>query len=73
MYALINREDETAVSIGTIISVHRTLSAAVRANRLHRQVKAGSGQNSWTTIVELTCRPQGQHIGNAEWRLITNA
>ena len=74
MYALINTMNcVPGDSIGTIVSQHRTIDAAERADaKLQRLTKAANGANSYlpTRIVELTRKPVGRYIGNAEWRSI---
>lgn len=72
MYALINTMTQIpGDSIGTILSTHRTVEAAERADAtLQRLTKRANGQTSYlpTTIVELTRKPRGRHIANDEWR-----
>ncbi len=70
MYALINTMGQTSDTIGAIISRHRTIEAAERADaKLQRAVRAANGSNSYlpTTIVRLTCRPVGRFIAHHEW------
>lgn len=72
MYALINTM--TAVpgdSIGTVLSTHRTIEAAERADsKLQRLTRKANGSTSYlpTRVVELVRRPQGRYIANDEWR-----
>ena len=74
MYALINTMSQIpGDSIGTILSRHRTVEAAERADTtLQRRIKRSNGQNSYlpTTIVELTRTPRSRHIANDEWRAL---
>ena len=71
MYALINTMQAiSGDSIGTILSQHRSVAAAERADaKLQRLTRSSVGSTSYvpTTIVRLTCRPVGRWIGNCEW------
>ena len=70
-YALINEMQAIpGDSIGTILSKHRSIEAAERANAaLQRATKRGNGASSYlpTRIVRLTRKPSGRWIGNGEW------
>ena len=72
MYALINTMNRVPCdSIGTVVSTHRTVAAAERADAtLQRLTQRANGQTSYlpTAIVELTRKPRGRYIANDEWR-----
>lgn len=74
MYALINTMNRVpGDSIGAVLSRHRTVEAAKRADtQIQRRVKRGHGQNSYlpTAIVELTRKPRGRYLAADEWRVV---
>lgn len=56
MYALLNRMDSTDIDIGRVISRHRTVAAAERANAaLQRATRRAHSSTSYvpTAVVEL--------------------
>lgn len=70
MYALINVGMQTADSIGTVLSTHRTVAAAERADAaLQRTTRRGSGPQSYvmTRVVKLIGKPEGRYIADHEW------
>lgn len=71
MYAVVNTMNRLDDSLETIESQHRTLAAAVDANkRLQAAVKRANGSTSYlpTVIVELIGRPAGRYLGRGEYR-----
>lgn len=74
MYALINTMDAAGYdSIGTILSCHRSVEAAERADRaLQRAVKRANGSASYlpTIVVELLRRPRGSYVAQVDARAI---
>jgi hypothetical protein len=74
MYALINTMNAIqGDSIGTVLSQHRTIAAAERANdTIQRMTKRANGSSSYlpTTIVWLTRKPAGRWLGNDEWTAV---
>lgn len=71
MYALINTMTQIpGDSIGTILSTHRTVEAAEKADeKINRLTRKANGANSYlpTRVVKLTRKPKGRYIGNDEW------
>ena len=78
MYALINRMDSTDPYVGRVLSRHRTIAAAERANAtLQRATRRAHGSTCYvpTAIVELRAdlrvrawarRDDVRHIGDEE-------
>ena len=62
MIALINTFDRLPNSVGTVVSMHRTVEAAEKADReLQRSIKRGHGRNSYLpTLISPVCE--------ARWR-----
>lgn len=72
MYALVNTMDRVSPYLGTVISLHRTVAAADRADAvLQRRTRRRNGQHSYipTTIVELVTPLRRQPGASRRWVL----
>jgi hypothetical protein len=74
MYALVNTMNAIqGDSIGTVLSKHRTIEAAERADaKIQRLTKAANGSASYlpTRVVKLTRKPVGRWLANGEWTAV---
>lgn len=77
MYALVNEMNQVGTdSLGTVISRHRTIAAADRADtRLQRAIMRSNGLGSYlpTIIVELVGPVHGRHVPPSSARRLTES
>jgi len=69
IYALINTMSQTDDTPGSVLSLHRSESAALKADdKFQRLVKRANGQHSYipTAVYPLRRRPAGIFLGHDE-------